>query len=120
MFFAEGPLRFRQQAFEPRAFFLDGIVHPGKVRSPASPRGKTGKRKLFLRQLVRPTAAGLQRKCLQVRLEVGVIANLLVNLQPVPLAVGDDDRLGVRIKVDRGREAEAPLRLPAFFSRTWV
>ena len=56
------------------------------------------------------TGAG---QLLQVRLEIAVVANLLVDLQPIALAVGDDDRCRCRIELDRGREAEAPLRLEA-------
>ena len=48
---------------------------------------------------------------LQVRLEVLVVANLLVNLQPVPLAVGHDDLVGGWIEVHRRREAEPLQRL---------
>src|SRR5437867_10055837 len=53
------------------------------------------------------------RSPLQVRLEVDVVANLAVNLQTIPLAVGDDDAVGFRIEVHRRREAEAELRLQA-------
>ena len=54
-----------------------------------------------------PACAGL----LQVRLEIAVVANFLVDLEPIPLAIGDDDRVAVRIEFDRGREAKPPLRL---------
>src|SRR5579862_1832730 len=50
---------------------------------------------------------------LQVRLKIGVVANLLVDLQPIALAVGDDDAVALRVEIDRGREAEPPLRLEA-------
>src|SRR5437867_8023939 len=53
------------------------------------------------------------RSPLQVRLEVDVVANLAVNLQTIPLAVGDDYAVGFRIEVHRRREAEAKFRLQA-------
>ena len=52
---------------------------------------------------------------LQVCLEIAVVTNLLVNLQAVALAVGDDDAVGFRVKLDRRREAEAPLRFKASY-----
>src|SRR5437867_12860454 len=50
---------------------------------------------------------------LQVRLEIGVVANLAVNLQTIPLAVGYDDAVGFRIEVHRRREAETKFWLQA-------
>src|SRR6516164_9125155 len=50
---------------------------------------------------------------LQVRLEVAVVANLLIDLQPIALVLGNDHRIGVRIELDGGGEAEAPLRFEA-------
>src|SRR5215472_1831788 len=50
---------------------------------------------------------------LQVRLEIAVIPNLFVNLQTIPLAIGDNQRVAIRIELDRGREAQPPLRFEA-------
>src|SRR5262249_55758879 len=50
---------------------------------------------------------------LQICLEVAVVADFLVNLQPVSLTVSDDHRVAVRVELDLGREAEAPLWLEA-------
>src|SRR6266566_1425788 len=50
---------------------------------------------------------------LQVGLEVRIVADLLIDLQAIALAVGNDDRVAVRIEVDRRREAEPPLRFEA-------
>ena len=52
---------------------------------------------------------------LQIRLEVAVVANLLVDLQPIALAVGNDDVVSCRIVLHRCREAETPLRLEALY-----
>src|ERR1700730_9024518 len=48
---------------------------------------------------------------LQVGLEVAVVADLLVDLQPVTLTVRDDHTVGGRIEFHRRREAEPILRL---------
>src|SRR5205814_1244774 len=45
---------------------------------------------------------------LQVRLEIGVVTHLIVDLQAITLTVGDDDLIGLRIENHRRREAEAP------------
>src|SRR5262249_52758225 len=67
----------------------------------------------------RPKCVRVRRMTdLQVRLEVAVIANLLVDLQPVPLAVGNDDLIACRIKLHRCREAETPLRFEASYPTT--
>jgi len=52
---------------------------------------------------------------LQVGLEVAVVADLLVDLQAIALAVGNDDAVGGRIEFHRRREAEAPLRIEALY-----
>src|ERR1700746_1686992 len=44
-----------------------------------------------------------------------IIANLFVNLQPIALAVGNDDAVGCRIELHRRREAETPLRLEGLY-----
>src|SRR3954465_8975935 len=53
---------------------------------------------------------------LQVRLEIRVVANLLIDLQPVALTVSDDDRIAGGIELYRGRETEPPLRLKALYT----
>src|SRR5262245_44032945 len=58
----------------------------------------------------------MRGRSLQIRLEVAVIANLFVNLQPIALAVGNDDVVSCRIVLHRCREAETPLRLKALYS----
>ena len=50
---------------------------------------------------------------LEVRLEIAVVVDLLVDLQTVALAVRDDDAIGRRIELYRRREAEAILRFEA-------
>src|SRR3984893_14155662 len=52
---------------------------------------------------------------LQVGLEVAVVADLLVDLQPVTLTVRDDHAVGGRIEFHRRREAEPILRLEALY-----
>ena len=48
---------------------------------------------------------------LEIRLEIDVVANLPVYLQPIPLAVGHDDAIRFWIEVYRRWEAEAILGL---------
>src|SRR6266852_1018720 len=55
----------------------------------------------------------VRNRPLQIRLEIAVIANLLVYLQTIALAVGNNDAVGGRVELDRRRETEAPLRLKA-------
>ena len=50
---------------------------------------------------------------LEIRLEIDVVANLPVDLQPIPLAVGHDDPIGFWIEVYRRWEAEAIFGLQA-------
>src|SRR5229473_3516221 len=84
------------------------MLHPGSC--PSKGTGSTGDRSYGGRtRKAHPPSV----RSLQVRLEIGVIANLLIDLQAVALTVGDDDRIALRIEVDRGREAETPLRLEA-------
>jgi len=52
---------------------------------------------------------------LQVSLEIAVVANLLVDLQPVPLTVRDDHAVGGRIEFHRRRKAEPILRFEALY-----
>src|SRR5437868_4572969 len=60
---------------------------PRNADRPSHIRGKGGLASLSGAAYCRARATGLQ-----VRLEVGVVADLLVDLQPVPLAVGDNHR----------------------------
>src|SRR6516162_7924783 len=93
---------------------LDGrLPVPKKGPVPSDPdREPQGTGLCYAGRLIRPRP--VRGKPLQVRLEIAVVANLFVYLQPVPLAVGDDDTVGVRIEFHRRRKAEAVLRLKAF------
>src|SRR5215472_18160855 len=82
-------------------------LHPAAFMSGSSGTGIAGRAPVLF---VRGVADRLQ-----VRLKIAVVANLLVDLQPIALAVGDDDRVAVRIEVDGGRETEPPLRLKALY-----
>src|SRR5438067_6868026 len=62
---------------------------------------------------VRP--ARLSGRRLQVGLEVAVVADLLVDLQTVPLTVRDDHAVGGRMEFHRCREAEPVRRLEALY-----
>src|SRR6266403_766281 len=66
-------------------------------------------------QQARRSPRPLSGSRLQIGLEIAVVADLLVDLQPVPLTVCDDHAVGGRIKFHRRREAEPILRLEALY-----
>src|ERR1700758_1145163 len=83
---------------------------PSSARDPARLRveGRQGHRVAAgAPDLFRPACRGP----LQVRLEIAIVTDFLVHLQPIPLTVGNHDVIRLRIEIHSGREAEAPLWL---------